>query len=1246
MQHKPLKVLIVEDFSSDAELVKLSLTNFDFQCLFEVCASKRQYSKLIVDFKPDIVLSDFNLPGFNGLAALSQLREHDDLTPFIFVTGTLTEDNAVEAMRQGVTDFILKKDLGHLPAAVLRAMREKKHKMDKQEVLNRLEASEKRFAALVQEGSDLIGVLDIEANYLFVSKSSERVLGIKPDVFIGKSAFDFIHPDDEAWVRQKFSTLTANKRVLIGPFRFKNSKGDWRWIETIATNTLEDTAIKGIIVNSRDITDKIHREEALKLSNERYRLASLATKDIIYDWELDSNHVTRMGDGINRLFGYTQNDLQSDARFWEQHVHPDDKDLAYKKLQTALGTPSERYCEHEYRFQKADGSFAWVYDKGYIIRDKTGKAIRLVGALRDVTEQKSQLAQQELVAFLRREIGTPGPFKQAAINLLKLITDYAGVEVGELWLTAVDDTQLNLVAHFGRSKKSEALYPIAHQNHFFERGKGLPGKVWVGKKIVVWRNLDSNTDFQRRKEATEAGLSIAYGAPILYGQKVIGVFVFFDQREHHSFTDLSNVLSAIGTQLGPDIQRKKLEEELNSFFDLSTDILAIAGTDGFYKKVNPAFSRILGYSQEEILKIPYLKFIHPEDRKKTVSELTTLESGMSTHNFEIRYTTKDNKEIWLSWSSTPLPEQNLMYAVGKDITEKKKTEKALQESLGQLKTAQQIAKLGYWTHDFKTNEPKWAEEMFMIWEQNPAKWKPTFENLKKTVHGEDQKKLLGLNLTKLEGLQRNSKEYRIETPSGEIKWISEIITVYNDENGQPERMDGVAQDITERKKLELLYREIGQLAKVGAWELDLVKQNLFWSSITKEIHEVAYDFTPELDRAIDFYKAGKSRDTITRQVNMAIESGMAFDVELQIVTAKGNERWIRTTGKPEFINNKCVRLVGSFQDIHARKVAEEERKEILESITDGFFAVDKTWKVIFWNTAASQMLGVSKAEEIVGQELWAEVPILKKSKFYPQAHHALERQQPFVAVEEFKVRKRWFEISLFPKSGGLSVYFKDITKETEQQQQILEIKNNLDATINSTNDLIFSIDRNMRLISANRAFRDRLRTDLNVELKEGQPIEAPDAGGETSNKWAAHLTRALTGEQFSITEEDVLGDRTMYSLVSFNPFMEDGACVGAACFIKDITERTLQLKAIEEQNKRLSEIAWMQSHVVRAPVARIMGLIELISSAHSKEEDKAQLLEYVDLSAKQLDGIIRDITAKTAKIDPLNHSDRNRSEQS
>lgn len=1229
---KDLKVLIVEDVASDAELVKLRLTDFDYVCHFEVCASKGRFLGLIEEFRPEIVLSDFNLPGFNGLAALRHLREHDDLTPFIFVTGTLAEDDAVEAIRQGVSDFILKKNLDQLPAAVLRAIREKKLKTDRLDALSKLKASQKRFESLVQEGSDLIGILDFDANYLFVSESSERILGIKPAAFIGKNAFDFIHPDDEAFVRQKFSSLTENKRVLIGPFRFRNKKGEWRWIETIATNTMDEAAIRGIIANSRDITGNIEQAEALKLSNERYRLASLATKDVIYDWELENNRVTRVGDGINRLFGYTQHDLQSDPKFWEQHVHPDDKDIAYKRLQSALSVSTESYCEHEYRFQKADGNYAWVFDKGYIIRDPTGKAIRLVGALRDVTEQKYQQAQKELIAVLRKEIGTPGPFKQAAVNLLKLVSDYTSVEAAEIWLSSVDDTQLNLVAHFGRSKKAEVFYSTIKRNYSLNPGEGLPGKVWVHKKVLVWRNLSSNADFHRRVEATNAGLSIAYGAPIFYDQKVIGVFVFFDRGEHHSFTDLTNMLSTIGTQLGPDIQRKKLEEELNSFFELSTDILAIAGTDGFYKKVNPAFSRILGYSQEEILEIPYLELIHPEDRVKTISELTNLASGIPTYNLEVRYLTKDKKEVWLSWSATPLLEQNLLYAVGKDVTEKKRTEQALQQSLAQLKTAQQIAKLGHWSHDFESNEARWSEEMFLIWERDPKKWKPTLPNLHHTVHPEDRKKLLGLNTDEFKSLRRNTKEYRITTSAGEMKWISEIINVHNDATGRPIKMDGVAQDVTERKNLELLHREIGRLARIGAWQLDLLEKTLFWSPITKEIHEVAPNYVPELSEAIDFYKPGQSREAINSAVDKAVKNGTPFDVELQIVTAKGNERWVRAIAKPEFLDGNCVRLVGSFQDIHARKKAEEEHTEILESITDGFFAVDKDWKVIFWNSAASQMLGVTNAEKIVGQKLWTQVPLLKKTKLYSQAFSSLENQQPLVTVEEFQALKRWFEISLFPKAGGLSVYLKDITKETEQQQQILEIKNNLDTTINSTNDLIFSVDNKMRLISANRAFKERIKSGFGTEIEEGQPITITTAGKSTVNKWKKHFERALAGEQYTVTEEDILNDKSYYSLVSFNPFMEDNVCVGTACFVKDITERTTHLNAIEEQNQKLKDIAWMQSHVVRAPVSRILGLVDLLQGGMIPATELKPILGYIDMSAKELDDIIHKITDKTHAI--------------
>lgn len=1232
---KHLNILIVEDVGSDAELIQLALAGFDYTCQFEVCSTRQRYSELLRDFSPDIILSDFSLPGFNGMTALTQLRESDDVTPFIFVTGTLTEDNAVEAIRVGVTDFILKKNLDHLPAALLRALREKNEKVGRKEALEELQASERRFKSLVQEGSDLIGILDTEANYLFVSESSERILDIKPEYFIGKNAFDFIHPEDHQWVRRLFESITDHKRVNIGPFRFKDGEGKWRWIETVATNTLTDPAINGVTVNSRDITERIEREEALVISNERYRLASLATKDIIYDWELTNNRVTRMGNGIARLFGYTENELQSDPGFWEEHIHPDDREAAYHKLNSALNNKQESFCEHEYRFKKSDGTFVYVYDKGYIIRDKKGKAIRLVGALQDITEQKNLLAQKELIGFLRQELGKPNSFSYSIRLLLKLIVDYSGVDLGELWMTSIDGSHLDLVGHFSRRPEVEEFYHIGRQRNWFKIDEGFPGEVLKAKQFRVWDNIPANKQFHRRIAARKTGLKMAYGTPIFHGPKVIGTLLLFGAEPHHNLTDLSSILSVIGIQLGSDIQRKKIEDELNSFFDLSHDIMCIAGSDGYLKKVNPAFSKILGYTTEELLQTPYLEFTHPEDREKIKHEFLTLSQGLSSQNFETRYITKDQRQVWLSWSATPLPEQKLVYAVAKDITEKKKTEQAMEKLLSQLKTAQQIAQIGYWTHDFGTKKAQWTDEMFTIWEQDPKIWKPTFRNLSLTVHPDDRHQLLGLDTSLFKGAKSTVKEYRIKTPSGKTKWISEIITLYKDTKGKATKMDGVAQDITRRKNLELLYREIGRLARVGAWELDLDKQTLFWSSITKEIHEVEADYEPDLSTAINFYKKGESRDRIQQCVDLAIKNKVSYDVELQIVTAKGNERWIRSIGKPEFHKGKCVRLLGSFQDIHARKVAEEHRKEILESITDGFFAVDGNWKVVFWNSPASQILNLKNSKDIVGQNLWDHLSSRQYVKFKDLASTALHRQEALVSIEKLDPQGKWLEISFFPKSGGLSVYMKDITNEIQQRAQIEQIKNNLDSIINSTNDLIFSVDANMHLISANSAFRERLGSLFSSTVEVGQPIDSPAASDYTKLKWAALITRALKGEQFTVTEEDVVDGQTFYSLVSFNPLMENGTCVGTACFVKDITERTLHLKAIEEQNQRLRDIAWMQSHVVRAPVARIMGLIDLVAKTGDDVSEVTKLLGYVDFSAKELDTIIRDITKKTQEVNLL-----------
>lgn len=138
-----------------------------------------------------------------------------------------------------------------------------------------LQLSERRFKALVQDGSDMIVILDEEANYTYVSPSSESVLGIPAKSFIGKNAFDFIHKADKARIFEQFTTLAPKERLQIKPFRFRNGDGDWRWIETTVTNLMDDPAVGGFVAISRDVTErKLQQEQIVESLKEKETLLS------------------------------------------------------------------------------------------------------------------------------------------------------------------------------------------------------------------------------------------------------------------------------------------------------------------------------------------------------------------------------------------------------------------------------------------------------------------------------------------------------------------------------------------------------------------------------------------------------------------------------------------------------------------------------------------------------------------------------------------------------------------------------------------------------------------------------------------------------------------------------------------------------------------------------------------------------------------------------------------------------------
>jgi PAS domain S-box-containing protein len=174
----------------------------------------------------------------------------------------------------------------------------------------KLAESEGRFRSLVQNGLDLVAILDTEANYTYVSPAVKQVLGYDADALLGKNAFLFIHPEDCTHMLRQFKLLKNRRYIEVQPFRFRNKEGGWRWIETKATNLLDDPAIQGIVVNSADITEKVLLET--KLAEERSIRHKEITEAVLTAQENERSDIGKdLHDNLNQILGATKLYIES-----------------------------------------------------------------------------------------------------------------------------------------------------------------------------------------------------------------------------------------------------------------------------------------------------------------------------------------------------------------------------------------------------------------------------------------------------------------------------------------------------------------------------------------------------------------------------------------------------------------------------------------------------------------------------------------------------------------------------------------------------------------------------------------------------------------------------------------------------------------------------------------------------------------------------------------------------------------------
>ena len=270
---QPITVLLVEDNPGDARLILELLGDvqaqaFDLERVGRLDHALTRLSRTGVD----VVLLDLGLPDSQGLETFMRARRGAPNEPIVVISGLDDERLALEAVRSGAQDYLVKGRIeGHLLARVLRYAVERKRA--EQDLL----AREERFRALVEHSADAIALLDRTGTLIYASHSTERVLGYQAEEVLGRHALDLIHPDDVPAVAGRLLELQDRPgAAVVMEARYRHKDGSWRYGECSVANRLSDAAVRALVLNYREITERRRLEEQLRQAQKMEAVGRLA----------------------------------------------------------------------------------------------------------------------------------------------------------------------------------------------------------------------------------------------------------------------------------------------------------------------------------------------------------------------------------------------------------------------------------------------------------------------------------------------------------------------------------------------------------------------------------------------------------------------------------------------------------------------------------------------------------------------------------------------------------------------------------------------------------------------------------------------------------------------------------------------------------------------------------------------------------------------------------------------------------